>query len=115
MDISLYGLKKLKCCPALIGGYQIFRQQSLAEGILKFGKYEKIWSCIAFDGRNEGLLKSIKSTGVDSIKDEWEKLFNLKTKFAIWKHQDWIEYVRQNGKEKLEIDWVNYINERYKM
>ena len=57
------GLKKLKKCPASTGGYQLVRQQALAEGILKEGrykreinqewknkKYENVWSCVAYDG-----------------------------------------------------------------
>jgi len=115
LKISEYGLKTLKCCPAYVGGYQIVRQQSLAEGIAKFENNKNIWSCIAFDGRNEGLMKSMQRIGICSIRDEWEKLFDLKTKFSVWEHQEWVEYVRKNGKGKFEKDWVNYINDRYKM
>ena len=113
LKISKNGYNILKCCPAYSGGYQIVRQQALAEGIKKNGNYENVWSCIAYDGRNEGLMKSMQRIGINSIKNEWEKLFELKTKFVIWEHQEWTEYVRKNGKEKYENDWVKYIKDRY--
>jgi hypothetical protein len=113
LDISNYGLNKLKCCPAFTGGYQIVRQQALAEGILKSKEYENVWSCIAYDGRNENLMKCMKRIGINSIEDEWEKIFNLKTKFSIWKHQEWVEYVEKNGKGLFEKKWVKYIKDRY--
>jgi len=115
LNISEYGLNKLKGCPAYIGGYQIVRQQSLAEGILRFGNYKNVWSCIAYDGRNESLMKSMERIGIKSIKEEWEKLFNLKTKFSIWEHQEWVEFVNENGKGTYEKDWVKYIKDRYKL
>jgi len=111
--ITEYGIKNLKCCPAYTSGYQIFRQQALAEGILKIGNYENVWSCIAFDGRNEGLMKSMEKIGIKSIKNEWEKLFNLKTKFSIWEHQEWVNFVRNNCCEKYIDNWVKYIGDRY--
>ena len=115
LNISKNGYNMLKCCPAYSGGYQIVRQQALAEGIKKYGNYEDVWSCIAYDGRNESLMKSMHRIGINSIKNEWENLFELKTKFVIWEHQEWAEYVRKNGKEKYENDWVKYINNRYEI
>jgi hypothetical protein len=113
ISISENGKKILKFCPAYIGGYQIFRQQALAEGIKKIGDYENIWSCIAYDGRNTGLMKSMERIGVSSIKDEWEKLFVLNTKFFVWEHQEWVKYVNDNGDGKFNKDWVIYIKNRY--
>ena len=115
LSITEYGIKILKCCPAYTGGYQIFRQQALAEGILKSGNYENVWSCIAYDGRNEGLMRSMEKIGIKSIKNEWEKLFKLKTKFSIWEHQEWVNFVRENGNESLTKEWFEYIENRYKI
>jgi hypothetical protein len=112
VHISEYGLKEMKYCPAYVGGYQIFRQQALAEGIKKKGNYENVWSCIAYDGRNESIVKRMKRVGIDLIKNEWENLFELKTKFSTWEHQEWINFVRINCSES-EKDWLNYILERY--
>jgi hypothetical protein len=113
LKISEYGLKQLTKCPALFGGYQLVRQQALAEAILKCGNYDNVWSCIAYDRRNEKLMKSMERVGIDSIKNEWVKLFDVKSKFETWEHQEWVEYVRKNAKGTFEKEWINYINERY--
>jgi hypothetical protein len=115
LRISEYGKNTLIKCPASIGGYQLIRQQALAEGILKSGKFSKVFSCVAYDGRNETLMESMKLTGINSIKNEWKKLFNLKSDFITWEHQDWVEYVRKNNTEQFEKDWLKYMNERYGM
>jgi hypothetical protein len=123
LTISEYGFLKLHFCPAYIGGYQIFRQQALAEAILEHGNYNNVWSCIAYDGRNPSLMECMKdnnnisnienATPIYSIKDEWEKLFKLKTKFSVWEHQEWIKFVTENGKDKFNEDWIKYIKDRY--
>jgi hypothetical protein len=115
LKVSEYGLEILRNCPACIGGFQLVRQQALAEGIAEIGNYENVWSCIAFDGRNERLMKSMQRAGIDSIKNKWGKLFDSRSKFSLWEHQEWVVYVRENSKEAFENDWVNYINDRYNM
>jgi hypothetical protein len=115
LSISEYGLNKLKYCPACIGGYQLVRQQALAEGIVKYGDFINVVSCIAFDGRNEKIMQSMKANNINSIKFEWEKLYNLKSKFSIWEHQEWIEYVNKNCKKQFEKDWLKYMKDRYNM
>ena len=60
-------------------------------------------------------MNCIKSSGVDSIKDEWEKLFTLKTKFATWEHQEWVQYVREHGNGTFVEEWLDYIHDRYDM
>jgi hypothetical protein len=47
-------------------------------------------------GRNEILMKSMKGSGIDSIENEWGKLFDMKSNFFVWKHQEWVEYVTRN-------------------
>jgi hypothetical protein len=113
LKFSENGYVKLNKCPAFSGGYQLVRQQALAEGIVKCGDYENVWSCVAYDGRNEKSMMSMKQVGINSIKDEWEKLFIIKSKFIVWEHQEWTKYVRDNGKEEFDKNWIKYINERY--
>jgi hypothetical protein len=115
LEISKYGINILTKCPASIGGYQLVRQQALAEGIIKSGKYNKVFSCVAYDGRNEQLMASMRLVGISSIKDEFKKLFNTKSDFISWEHQEWVEYVRNNSQEQFEKDWIKYMNERYNM
>ena len=113
IKISEYGKKNLIKCPASVGGYQLIRQQALAEGILLSGKFNKVFSCVAYDGRNESLMSAMKLTGINSIKKEWENFFDIKSKFIVWEHQEWVEYVRKNKRKQFEKDWIKYISERY--
>jgi hypothetical protein len=115
LSISENGMRKFKECPACNGGFQLVRQQALAEGIAKSGKYKKVVSCVAFDGRNEVLMKCMESSGIKSIRDEWKELFNLKSGFSVWEHQEWVEYVRQHGKTEFETEWCKYMKDRYDM
>ena len=88
----------LNNCPAATDGYQLFRQQALAEGIAKSGKYELVVSSVAYDGRNEDLISCLKSTGVDDFTKGWEQLFTGKVLFKTWTHQEWVQFVRDNQK-----------------
>jgi hypothetical protein len=115
LNISEYGLKNLKYCPACIGGYQLVRQQALAEGIVKYSNFTDVISCIAFDGRNGKIMQSMKANNINSIKCEWEKLYDLKSKFFVWEHQEWVKYVSKNCKEQFGKDWLQYIKDRYDM
>lgn len=72
VTISDEGRKLLKKCPAAVAGYQLFRQQALAEAFIRSGKFSQAISCVAYDARNETLQRSLKSTGIDKI-DDWGK------------------------------------------
>ena len=64
----------LNCCPAAFGGYQLFRQQALAEGIASSGKYDLVISCVAYDERNSTLQRSLRTTGLEKFED-WADCF----------------------------------------
>jgi hypothetical protein len=115
LKISEFGKERLGRCPACYGGYQLVRQQALAEGVANEGAYVNVASCVAFDGRNEYLMKSIKGSGIDSIENEWGKLFDMKSKFLVWKHQEWVEYVRKHKDQEFENNWVKYLKNRYEI
>ncbi|OAV64064.1 hypothetical protein Barb6_03402 [Bacteroidales bacterium Barb6] len=103
----------LKRCPAATAGYQLLRQQALAEGIAQSGRYELVVSAVAFDDRNITLKECLKSTGISDFQSEWAKLFNGQAKFLTWTHQEWIKFVREH-KDGKEIDeWIEYLRERY--
>ena len=55
----------------------------------------------------------MKATGVPDFPTEWEKLFTGKAIFKTWTHQEWVEYVRQNGKDPMQKEWVEYMSSRY--
>ena len=64
----------LPTCPAMRHGYQLFRQQALAEGIAKSGKYELVVSAVAFDERNESLESSLRRSKIDGL-EGWGRIF----------------------------------------
>jgi len=105
-------LAKLRCCPAERAGYQLMRQQALAEGIANSGKYDFVISCVAMDSRNETLLTCLKSTGIADLHD-WGKLFNGKAQFRVWDHQQWVTWVEEHDGEGEWGDWLEYVTSRY--
>jgi hypothetical protein len=103
---------KLGCCPAAKAGYQLFRQQSLAEGIARSGKYDFVVSCLAVDARNETLRTCLATTGIPEIR-EWGRLFNGKARFAVFTHQDWVGWIRAKDATGEWKQWLAYVEERY--
>lgn len=102
---------ELTCCPAARAGYQLFRQQALAEAMANSDKYDLVVSCVAMDERNETLANSLASTGIACIAD-WGRLFHGRARFAMFTHQKWFEWVRAHGPGEWAA-WVSWIGERY--
>jgi hypothetical protein len=113
LSLSDSAQSKIKRCPASTGGYQLFRQQSLAEGIAQSGKYNLVASTVAFDGRNKDLITCLKTTGIDDFQSGWNELWKGNALFKTWHHQDWVAFVRKNQKDNNCSDWLSYMNERY--
>lgn len=107
------GHATLQCCPASRAGYQLLRQQALAEGVAKSGRYHPVFSAVAFDNRNTGLMRSMRSCGVDDIASQWGPLFVGDARFITWSHQDWVEFVRQHGEPSTVEWWLTYMSNRY--
>lgn len=105
--------KKLNRCPAATAGYQLFRQQALANGIYQSGQYDLVASCVALDGGNTTLLNSLKSTGIADVQTEWGPLFDGSILFRTWTHRQWVEFVRANQTNGEHDSWLKYLNERY--
>lgn len=103
----------LKRCPAATAGYQLFRQQALAEGIMQNGDYSLVVSSVAFDNRNEGLKRCLRRTGIDDFQTGWGEIFDGKAKFKTWTHQEWVQFVRENQVNGELDDWLGYLKERY--
>ena len=102
----------LRQCPAARGGYQLLRQQALAEGIAK-SKYDLVYSTVAYDSRNEVLLSSMRAAGVADFRRDWGTLFDGQARFASFSHQEWVGWVRDNDRDARWRDWLVWINERY--
>ena len=113
IEISAIGRRTLRWCPAATAGYQLFRQQALAEGIAKSGRYDVVVSAVAFDERNEGLVRSMRGAGVEDFTKEWGALFDGRARFASFTHQAWVSYVRATGAEGHWGKWLDWIAERY--
>lgn len=103
----------LQACPASRAGYQLLRQHALAEGVAKSGRYHPVVSAVAFDNRNTGLMRSMRSCGVDDIATQWAPLFVGAARFISWSHQDWVGFVREHGEESTVGWWLAYMTNRY--
>ena len=99
-------------CPAATSGYQLFRQQAMAEGIAVNGDYGPVISCVAYDARNDALLRCLASTGIGNFTG-WGQLFNRQARFATFTHQQWVEWVRQHDDDRQWTCWLRYVRERY--
>ena len=102
----------LRRCPAATAGYQLFRQQALAEALTQ--KYDFVISCVAYDARDQSLINCLRSTGIQDFTTDGGSLFEGKAKFATFTHQQWVEWVSNNEKGNWR-DWLDYVNKRYEL
>ncbi len=103
----------LKCCPALRAGYQLMRQQALAQGIGASGAYDLVISCVAYDNRNTDLIQSLRSTGIPDWRTNWGPMFGGACSFASFAHQQWVAWVRDHDRDGTWRAWLGYVRERY--
>ncbi len=109
------GFTTLKCCPAATAGYQLFRQQALAEALAQTVNYKFVISSVAYDNRNQTLIECLKSTGVNDFAKSWGTLFEGKAKFAVFTHQQWVEWVHKHDPHGMWQDWLKYVTKRYEL
>ena len=113
IQFSDFAISSLNRCPAATCGYQLLRQQALAEGIAKEGDYSLVASTVAFDSRNTGLISCMRSSGIEDFRKNWADLFVGKAIFKTWTHQAWVQFVRDNQINGELDGWLEYMNERY--
>ena len=114
VEFSEEAKMKLKRCPAATAGYQLLRQQALAEGIAKSRDYEIVVSVVAFDERNTDLINCLSSTGINDFQINWADMFNGKAKFQTWTHQEWVQFVRNRQSSNGFVKkWLTYLQDRY--
>ena len=99
-------------CPAARHGYQLFRQQALAEGFARSGRYELVVSAVAVDERNRTLTRRLKRSGFSSL-EQWGRLFKGEAAFEIFTHQQWVAWVREHDTSGSWSDWLKYVCLRY--
>lgn len=104
------GFAALNRCPAATGGYQLLRQQALAEGLRAKGA-GFVATCVAYDERNDKLLRCLGSTGLADLRD-FGGLFEDALPLALFTHQAWWAHVRKHGGRAWQ-PWVRWIQERY--
>ncbi|MBU5614463.1 PGN_0703 family putative restriction endonuclease [Geomonas azotofigens] len=112
ITISETGKRILKKCPAAVAGYQLFRQQALAEAFIRSGRFSQAISCVAYDVRNETLQGCLKTTGIESI-ERWGDIFAGKAQFRTFTHQQWVQFIADNDSTKRWRGWLEYIHARY--
>lgn len=103
--------ERLFCCPAKLAGYQLFRQQAMAEGIARSKEHTLAVTGVAYDARNAELLRCLGKTGITDLKS-WGGLFHGRAEFITMTHQSWVKWVREHGEERWK-DWLAYISSRY--
>ena len=113
LTISRSGRRTLRSCPAATAGYQLFRQQALAEAIAQSGAYDLVVSAVAYDARNKSLIRSMKNAGIGNFSTDWAALFKGRTRFASFTHQDWVQWVRTHDANGQWADWLSWVAERY--
>ena len=105
-------LTSLPHCPAMRHGYQLFRQQALAEGTAQSGRYDLVVSAVAVDGRNDALDAALSRSGIDGLK-RWGTVFKGSAQFAVFTHQQWVGWVQEHDTEGKWSDWLSYVRSRY--
>ena len=69
-------------------------------------------SCVAVDERNEVLAACLRGTGIPNLSD-WSSLFQGNARFAVFTHQQWVEWVRSHDANGQWRDWLSYVESRY--
>lgn len=99
-------------CPAAKGGYQLFRQQALAEALAHTTDLAAVVSSVAYDARNTGLLASVSE--VADLRTGWGPMFAGRAGFVVWSHQAWFRWVAQaEAAPAWAADWLVWVGERY--
>ncbi|NQT49044.1 MAG: hypothetical protein HQ578_08745 [Chloroflexi bacterium] len=101
-----------KVCPALYGGYQLLRQQALAQGIANMKLFDYVVSGVAYDARNQALITSLRRAGIADIAGDWGRLFKTGVRYHCFTHQDLVTFMSQKPTKRSE-NWIKYIRGRY--
>lgn len=101
-------------CPAAIGGYQLFRQQALAEALATTSGFAAVVSSVAYDARNVGLMRSVASSGLPDVSSDWGAMFDGRARFVVFTHQAWYAWVARSAAAPTWVsDWLAWVGDRY--
>jgi hypothetical protein len=99
-------------CPAAVNGYQLFRQQALAEALALSGSYEMVVSALAYHAGNVGLVTCLKGIGLEDV-ERWGSLFAGKAPFVAFAHQSWVRHVANSLNAPQWRSWIEWAGARY--
>lgn len=99
-------------CPAAVNGYQLFRQQALAEALANCGSYELVASALAYHADNVGLAKCLKGIGMGDV-GQWGALFVGRSSFTAFPHQAWVRHVASSSQLDRWRPWLEWAESRY--
>ena len=111
-EVDRGAVSGLRRCPAAGHGYQLLRQQALAEGIAQAGKYDFVVSAVARDERNDDLLSALGRSAVAEL-EHWGGFFIGRAHFTVFTHQQWVRWVRDRDEHGRFDDWLDYVCSRY--
>ena len=94
-------------------GYQLLRQQALAEGCAQSGRYGRVASCVAYDARNRTLIGCLRDQGITDFRTGWGPLFQGLAPFVSFSHQEWVAWVAANDHAGMWQEWLAYVTVRY--
>jgi len=110
--VSEDAFRELSYCPALADGYQLLRQQALAQGIAESHVFDHVYHGVAYDSRNDRLVSCLRLLGMTDFRTDWPKLFNSDVRFHCFKHQDIVAWVARS-RSAFNQGWVDYVRDRY--
>jgi hypothetical protein len=107
--------RNIPYCPAMHDGYQLFRQQALAEGMIDLGLFDYVISGVAYDGRNTELMACLNNIGINDIRRDWPTLFSANSEviFHCFSHQQFVSWVSRSRSNYIQ-EWGRYLRNRYK-
>jgi len=101
LRFSEKAFQTLRRCPAANAGYQLFRQQALAEAITQNSSYSTVISCVAYDERNEAVKKLVKQ--VIEVCNKKKKYIGICGQ-APSDYQEFAEFVVECGIQTMSLN-----------
>lgn len=113
-SINGSALQILRYCPAMQDGYQLLRQQALAQGIADSGLFDYIFSGVAYDERDIELIGCLNDLGMADFRRDWGRLFNISSgvKFHCFSHQELVSWITRSRSTYVQ-KWGKYVCDRY--
>jgi hypothetical protein len=99
-------------CPGMRDGYQLLRQQALAEGIVHSRLFDYVFSGVAYDARNAAIIGCLRDFGIGDFSKGWPLLFKSEVRFHCFTHQSLVSWVCRSRSAYVQ-SWAQYVCDRY--